>query len=54
MDVKKCLEKELERLVKMNDKIEKEINSGVMGNKPEQIINNVKAMCVIALIIKYS
>lgn len=50
MEIKDYLKDELKRLNRMNDKIEKEINTGrAINNKPEQIVNNVKAMCKIAI-----
>lgn len=39
---------ELKRLNRMNDLLEKKINQGnAFNNEPEQIVNNVKAMCEI-------
>lgn len=50
MEIKDYLKDELKRLNRMNDKIEKEINTGrAINNEPEQIVNNVKAMCKIAI-----
>ena len=52
MDIRDYLNDELKRLNRMNDSLEKEINKGnVINNEPEQIVNNVKAMCEIAKII---
>ena len=49
MEVKDYLKDELKRLNRMNDLLEKKINQGqAIGNEPEQIINNVYAMCRIA------
>ncbi|MDO4282380.1 MAG: hypothetical protein Q4D02_01975 [Clostridia bacterium] len=40
---------ELKRLNRMNDLLEKKINTGkAISNEPEQIVNNVLAMCKIA------
>ena len=50
MEIKDYLKDELKRLNRMNDKIEKEINTGrAINNEPEQIVNNVKAKCKIAI-----
>lgn len=52
MNIKDYLMDELKRLNRLNDKLEKEINTGnTMNNEPEQIVCNVKAMCDIATII---
>ena len=52
MDVKDYLLDELKRLNRMNDLLEKKINQGNEVNKePEQIVNNVQAMCEIATFI---
>lgn len=49
MNINDYLMDELKRLNRLNDKLEKEINTGnVMDNEPEQIVCNVKAMCEIA------
>lgn len=52
METRDYLNDELKRLNRMNDCLEKEINTGkAINNEPEQIVNNVKAMCDIANII---
>lgn len=49
MEVRDYLKDELKRLNRMNDLLEKKINQDLaMSNEPEQIVNNVKAMCEIA------
>ncbi len=49
MEVKDYLKDELKRLNRMNDLLEKKINQQqTVSNEPEQIVNNVKAMCEIA------
>lgn len=54
MEIKDYLKDELKRLNRMNDKIEKKINTGrAINNEPEQIVNNAKAMCEIANTIKH-
>lgn len=52
MEIRDYLIDELKRLNRMNDKLEKDINTGKLNVEPEQIVNNVKAMCEIANIIK--
>lgn len=50
MEVRDYLKDELKRLNRMNDKLEKDINTGrAINNEPEQIVNNEKAMCEIAI-----
>lgn len=52
MTIKDYLIDELKRLNRMNDILEKKTNqSTIFSNEPEQIINNIKAMCEIANII---
>lgn len=42
------LHDETKRLNRMNDLLEKKINTGeAINNEPEQIVNNVLAMCEI-------
>lgn len=48
MEIRDYLKDELKRLNRMNDKLEKEINTGKLNVEPEQIVSNVKAMCEIA------
>ncbi len=49
MNIKDYLNDEIKRLNRMNDNLEKNINKELaVNNEPEQIINNVKAMCEIA------
>lgn len=49
MEIKDCLKDELKRLNRINDLLEKQINQGsIKDSEPEQIVNNVKAMCEIA------
>lgn len=49
MDLRDYLKDELKRLNRMNDLLEKNINQGVATkSEPEQIVNNVLAMCEIA------
>ena len=49
MKIEDILKDELKRLNRRNDLLEKEINQDqVIDNEPEQIVNNVKAMCEIA------
>ena len=49
MDIQDYLKDELKRLNRLNDKLEKEINQDKdYNNEPEQIVDNVKAMCEIA------
>lgn len=48
MDIRDYLLDEMKRLNRLNDKLEKEINTGnVMNNEPEQIVNNVNSICKI-------
>lgn len=48
MSINDYLLDEIKRLNRMNDLLEKEINKGnVANNEPEQIVNNVLAMCEI-------
>lgn len=52
MDIQDYLMDEMKRLNRLNDKCEKSINIGnVNGSEPKQIVNNVNAMCQIALTI---
>ncbi len=54
MEVEYYLKDEMKRLNRMNDLSEKKINQGnAMDNEPEQIVNNVLAMCEIAKILRY-
>ena len=54
LEVEYYLKDEMKRLNRMNDLSEKKINQGnAMDNEPEQIVNNVKAMCEIAKILRY-
>ncbi len=49
MEIKDYLKDELERLNRLNDLFEEKINQGkIICSEPEQIVNNVKAMCEIA------
>ena len=49
MEEKDYLKDELKRLNRMNDLLEKKINQCAnSSNEPEQIANNVHAMCQIA------
>lgn len=49
MKIEEYLIDEIKRLNRMNDLLEKEINQGeAINNEPEQIVNNVLAMCEIA------
>lgn len=49
MNIKDYLKDEMKRLNRMNDNLEKKINQGnAVNNEPEQVVNNVKAMCEIA------
>lgn len=49
MDVAGYLKDELKRLNRINDLLEKQTNNVVVIiNEPEQIVNNVRAMCEIA------
>lgn len=49
MDIKDYLIDEMKRLNRLNDNLEKTINKGIgVNNEPEQIVNNVNAMCNIA------
>lgn len=53
MDIKDYFKDEIKRLNRMNDLLEKKINQGqAVSNEPEQIVNNVNAMCNIANIYK--
>ena len=48
MEMQVYLKDELKRLNRMNDLLEKEFNQGSIKNsEPEQIVNNVQAMCEI-------
>lgn len=43
------LKEEMKRLNRMNDSLEETISKkSTINNEPEQIVNNVKAMCEIA------
>ncbi len=49
MDIASYLKDELRRLNRINDLLEKQMNKAdVITNEPEQIVNNVRAMCEIA------
>lgn len=49
MKVEDYLKDEIKRLNRMNDILEKKINtSTLIDNEPEQIVNNVLAICEIA------
>lgn len=49
MEVEDYLKDELKRLNRMNDLLEKKINQGqAISNEPEQVVNNILAMCKIA------
>ncbi len=49
MDIKDYLKDEMKRLNRINDLLEKKINQKEIPNgEPEQIVNNVNAMCQIA------
>ena len=51
MKIADYLKDEMKRLNKMNDNLEKIINKELAinnNNEPEQVVNNVKAMCEIA------
>lgn len=48
MEVRDYLKDELKRLNRMNDLLEKDINTGKLNVEPERIISNVKTMCEIA------
>lgn len=49
MEIREYLKDKLKRLNRMNDLLEKDINTGKLNVEPEQIVNNVKAMCEIAI-----
>ena len=52
MSITDYLKDELKRLNRMNDLLEKKINQNqAVNNEPEQVVNNVKAMCEIARVI---
>ena len=52
MEARDYLKDELKRLNRMNDILEKSINQGqAMKDEPEQIVNNVNAMCQIAKVL---
>lgn len=53
MDTRECLLNEMKRLKRMNDNLEKKINTEkAINNEPEQnIVSNVLAMCELAKII---
>lgn len=54
MKIEDYLKDEMKRLNRMNDVLEKKINTNTLiYNEPEQIVNNVKAMCEIADSICY-
>lgn len=54
MEIPDYLKDEIKRLNRMNDLLEKKINQGnAKSNEPEQIVNNVNAMCEIANAIRY-
>lgn len=49
METRDYLKDEMKRLNRINDSLEKKINNNqAVANEPEQIVNNVKAMCEIA------
>ena len=49
MNITDYLKDEMKRLNRMNDNLEKNINKELaINNEPEQVVNNVKAMCEIA------
>lgn len=49
MEVQDYVLDEMKRLNRINDILEKKINQEqINNNEPEQIVNNVKAMCEIA------
>ena len=53
MEIKDYLLDEMKRLNRMNDNLEKRINTNaITNNEPEQVVNNVIAMCEIARSIK--
>ena len=48
MSITDYLKDELKRLNRMNDLLEKKINQNqVVNNEPEQVVNNILAMCEI-------
>ncbi len=48
------LEEELKRLVRMNDLLEKKFETCIsIKNEPEQIADNIDAICKIAFTIHY-
>lgn len=52
MDIKDYMLDEMKRLNRMNDLLEKKINTNnAVNNEPEQIIMNIRAMCKIAEIM---
>ena len=52
MEIKDYLLEEFKRLNRQNDLLEKKINQDkAINNEPEQIVNNISAMCGIANII---
>ena len=49
MSINDYLRDEMKRLNRINDLLEKKLNTDdTISNEPEQIVNNVKAMCEIA------
>lgn len=49
MKIEDYLKDEMKRLNRMNDVLEKKINTNTLiYNEPEQIVNNVLAICEIA------
>lgn len=48
IEIREYLKDELKRLNRMNDLLEKDINTGKLNVEPERIISNVKAMYEIA------
>ncbi len=48
MNIKEILLDEMKRLNRLNDNLEKKIiREGIFNNEPEQIVNNIKAICII-------
>ena len=49
MDIAGYLKDELRRLNRISDLLERQMNKAdVITNEPEQIVNNVRAMCELA------
>ena len=54
MEIEDYLKDEMKRLNRMNDLLENTIKRGRANcNEPEQIVDNVKAICELANIIYY-